>query len=206
VALNQDRSPEEYRELLGSIVEECTRLGNLVGQLLLLAESDAGRLQRADAPVRLDALVLKAIDMFQGVADTRNVKLMAAATEEVWVSGDAGHLRQVVFNLIDNAIKFTPAGSVTVAVRQDEITRRALLTVQDTGTGIDPQHLPHVFERFYRGDRSRTRSERCGSGVGLSICEALVTAHGGTIRIESVVGQGTRVSVALPLLPARKEG
>jgi heavy metal sensor kinase len=200
VALKQDRSPDEYRELLESIVDECGRLGNLVQQLLLLAEVDAGRLERSNEPIRLDNIVRKAIDMFQGVAETQGVELKATKLEETWICGDAGHLRQVVLNLIDNALKFSKdGGNVSISVTADSTLQQAQLTVSDTGTGIDPKHLPYIFERFYRVERGAENSKRSGSGLGLSICKALVAAHGGSIRVESIPGDGTSVFVSLPL-------
>jgi two-component system, OmpR family, heavy metal sensor histidine kinase CusS len=197
VALNQERSSDEYKELLGSIVEESSRLGTLVQQLLMLAESDGGRLQRAEARVGLDLLAHKAVEMFRGVAESRGVNLEVHALLSVCVNGDAGQLRQVIFNLIDNAIKFTQRGFVHVDVRADA-EGNGLVVVTDTGIGIPSEHLPHVFDRFYRGDQSRTRLATGGSGLGLSICKALVTAHGGTISIKSEVGHGTEVRVLLP--------
>jgi two-component system heavy metal sensor histidine kinase CusS len=196
VALNQERTPEEYKELLGAIVEECGRLGSLVQQLLLLAESDAGRLAGARERVDLGGLARKAVEMFRGVAESRGVDLRAEAPEPVWVCGDPGQLRQVVFNLIDNAVKFTTAGGVTVAIRGGQAGVE--LEVTDTGVGIPPENLPYVFDRFFRGDQSRTRLATGGSGLGLSICQALVASHGGHIVVTSEEGRGTRVRVTLP--------
>jgi two-component system, OmpR family, heavy metal sensor histidine kinase CusS len=197
VALNHERSSDEYKELLGSIVEEISRLGTLVNQLLMLAESDAGRLDRSHERVELDQLVLKAVDMFQGVAEARGIRLEAHVPGPVPVTGNAGYLRQVVQNLIDNAIKFTPSGVVRVEARLDS-DDHGLLVVTDTGVGISAENLPFVFDRFYRGDQSRTRLATGGCGLGLSICKALVTAHGGTISIKSDLGHGTEVRVRFP--------
>ncbi len=206
VALHQDRSVDEYKDLLGSIVEECTRLGTLVQQLLLLAESDAGRLERATGQVALDHLARRAIDMFLGVAESRGIRLELAAPREVMVLGDPGYLQQVIFNLIDNALKFTSIGFVRVEVRADD-QKNGLLIVTDSGIGIPAKNLPYVFDRFYRGDHARTRLATGGSGLGLSICKALVTASGGTISVTSEVGRGTEVRVALPLVaaPSKRE-
>jgi two-component system heavy metal sensor histidine kinase CusS len=197
VALHQDRSVDEYKDLLGSIVEECTRLGTLVQQLLLLAESDAGRLEKASGQVPLDQLARRAADMFLGVAESRGIRLELVAPREVLVLADADYLKQVIFNLIDNALKFTAAGFVRVEVRVDD-QKNGLLIVTDSGIGIPAKNLPYVFDRFYRGDHARTRLETGGSGLGLSICKALVTASGGTISVTSEVGRGTEVRVTLP--------
>jgi heavy metal sensor kinase len=200
VALNARRSTEEYQELLAEIVDECSRLGVLVNQLLLLAESDVGRLKGEREPVRLDQIVATSIDMFRGAAEEREVDLSAASLQPMTVLGDAGRLRQVVNNLIDNSLKFTPAGGrIRVALLASPDAERIMLRVSDTGQGIAPEDLPHVFDRFYRGDKSRHRDDRtCGNGLGLSICQSIVAAHEGEIRVESTVGQGSTFEVALP--------
>lgn len=196
VALNRERSPDEYREYLGSVIEECERLGTLVQHLLLLAESDANRLERQQTPVELQPIIQRSVDMFEGVAESRGVTLLAELTP-VTVHGDAGYLRQVVMNLLDNAIKFSPGGQVRIALTRTD--HEAIITVADTGKGIAADDLPKVFERFYRTEKARTRGQGGGSGLGLSICQALVAAHGGHIGITSRYGQGTVVQVNLPL-------
>jgi signal transduction histidine kinase len=112
------------------------------------------------------------------------------------VRGDGARLRQVVYNLLDNAIKYTPAGG-TVEVHVAAGPRGAVLTVRDTGIGIPPEHLPHVFERFYRVDRARSRADG-GTGLGLSIARTIVQAHGGEIELGSTPGEGTVCTVTLP--------
>jgi heavy metal sensor kinase len=200
VALEQDRRPEEYRDLLGSLAEQCDGLTTLVNQLLLLAEGDAGRLRPGGKLVRLDAVVGKSVEMFRGVAEYRGITLEGRAGQEMMVAGDGGHLRQVVNNLIDNALKYTPSGGrVTVNCQFDASAGRACLEVRDTGTGIAADDLPHVFDRFYRADKSRSRSPGPGgNGLGLSICQAIVSSYGGQLRIASSTGAGTCVTVMLP--------
>ncbi len=204
VALDHDRSPEEYRELLADVVEECTGLGKLVNQLLLLAEGDAGLLQAGGGSARLDRLAARSVEMFQGIAEQRGVELRADELAPAAVRGNEAHLRQVMHNLIDNALKFTPAGGrvlVTVSARPG--TGQAVLRVRDTGVGVAPEDLPHVFERFYRADKARSREQPTGgSGLGLSICQAIVTAYGGHLGVESKLGHGTAVTAVLPLAPA----
>jgi heavy metal sensor kinase len=198
VALGHDRSPEEYRELLADVVEESAALGKLVNQLLLLAEGDAGLLQARAGSARLDRLAARSVEMFQGIAEQRGVALSAKALAPAAVRGDEAHLRQVIQNLIDNALKFTPAGghvSVEVAARGG----RAVLRVRDSGSGIAAEDLPHVFDRFYRADKARSRELPGGTGLGLSICHAIVTAYGGHLGVESKPGEGTTVTAVLPL-------
>jgi signal transduction histidine kinase len=198
VALTHDRTPEEYRECLADIIEGCEGLGVLVNQLLLLAEGEAS-LVGAMGAVRLDQLAARAVDMFGGTAEVRGVKLRTGSVAPTTARGNETHLRQVVNNLIDNAIKFTPAGgTVEVEVRPASGDRPAVLRVRDTGVGISAEDLPHVFERFYRADKSRTRGQWGGYGLGLSICQAIVSAHGGEIQLTSRPGQGTTVTVLLP--------
>jgi heavy metal sensor kinase len=203
VALNSDRSIDEYKDLLSDIVDECSSLGSLVNQLLLLAESDAGSMQIDSKSVALDGLTRHSVDMFRGAAEERGVELRFGRLDALPVRGDAQRLQQVVNNLIDNAVKFTPAdGTVTVDLVHDRARQKAIVSVRDTGMGISPLDLPHVFERFYRGDKSRQReSEIGGTGLGLSICQSIVHAHGGKIEIQSAPGQGATAIVTLPAAP-----
>ena len=199
VVLNTDRSVEEYKELLGELLDECGGLRVLVNQLLILAESDAGRLQLATEPVEFDGVVRKAYDMFLGVAEAADVSLRLTTADHVRVAGDAGRLRQVVNNLVDNAIKFTRAGGVVeIALVHQPDEQNVVFTVRDTGSGIPPADLPHIFDRFFRGDKARQRDRRSrGTGLGLAICKSIVVAHHGQIEVESEVDQGTKFTVTL---------
>ncbi len=197
VALDRLRTPDEYAALLVDVVDETTRLGNLVNRLLLLAEGDAGRLEVGDQSVRLDRIVRESVDMFSAVAESVEVEVKITRLEPALVPGDDFYLRQVVRNLLDNAIKFTPPqGRVIVSLRSDEEKRQAILVVRDTGIGIPPEELPRVFERFYRVDKSRQR--RSGTGLCLAICHAIVNALGGAITVASVLGKGSTFTVTLP--------
>jgi signal transduction histidine kinase len=198
--LNTDRSIEEYKELLGELLDECGGLRVLVNQLLILAESDAGRLHLATEPVELDGVVRKAYDMFLGVAEAADVSLKIAALDRARVAGDAGRLRQVVNNLVDNAIKFTRGGGIVeIKLVNHPAEGSVHFSVRDSGTGISPADLPHIFDRFYRGDKARQRDRPSrGTGLGLAICKSIIAAHNGRIEVESVVDQGTTFTVILP--------
>jgi heavy metal sensor kinase len=204
VALNQDRSVEDYKELLGVVVEEAARLGTLVQQLMLLAESDANRLEHRQEPVSLDRLANRCVNMFEGVAEARDISLITDISPAT-VRGDADHLRQVILNLLDNAMKFTPPKGI-IRLRVWRSRGDVIIEVADTGIGIPREHQPLVFERFYRGDKSRLRQQTGGSGLGLSICQAIIGAHGGRIHLASDPGEGTSVWVHLPEIDPTSAG
>jgi heavy metal sensor kinase len=200
VALNSDRGVEEYKDVLAEILDECGRLRMLVNQLLLLAESDAGQLVVATEPVELDVVVRKACDMFQGVAEAAELDLRLVGLGHARVAGDAGRLRQVVNNLIDNAIKFSRAGGkVEVRLARHAADSTVRLSVRDTGSGIPAADLPHIFDRFYRGNQTRQHERPTrGTGLGLAICRSIVEAHSGRLEVTSVIDQGTTMTVTLP--------
>lgn len=200
IALNTDRTTEEYKDLLSVLLEVCSQMRVLVNQLLLLADSDAGRLRVDPHPIRLDQLVARSIEMFRAVADTKGVELFASRLESATIDGHSTQLWQVINNLLDNAIKFTPPGGrVAVALIYKRDSRRFILEVADNGVGIAAQDLPHIFDRFYQGDKARNRDTLSrGSGLGLSICQAVVISHGGKIEVVSSRTQGTTVIVTFP--------
>ena len=202
VALNSGRLSREDEEPLAVVIDQCQNLEHLVNQLLLIAETETERLKVHGETVPLDRLLATAADMFAAVAELKEVTLCVPRPPSAPVQGNRQHLRQVVNNLLDNALKFTPAGgSVTAVLSIDAETGTATLTVADTGEGIPPADVPHVFERFFRGDRARLREGGTrGTGLGLSICQAVVTAHGGTICVESELGRGTLFTVTLPIV------
>lgn len=200
VSLNSDRSPEQYKELICDILDECSDLRILVNQLLLLAESDAGLLHFETEPFDLRSLVERALDMFQGVAETRNIKFTLHCPQPVLIQGDSGRLRQVINNLIDNALKFSPDGTqVAIALDIDSESKQAILSISDQGRGIEAADKPHLFERFYRGDKARQRDQQTrGTGLGLSICQAIVQAHRGTIDVANNPTTGCTFTMRLP--------
>jgi heavy metal sensor kinase len=204
VALRQHAMPLDQQRLLGSILEECQRLTRLTDQLLTLSREDAGVVQRPDQPLDLAALVRDAAEVMRPLAEETGLLLRVKAAGPLVLRGDATRLRQVVYNLIDNAIKYTPAtGEVEVCALERD--GNAIVTVRDTGVGIASEHLPHVFDRFYRVDKARSR-EQGGTGLGLSIARSVITAHGGTIELQSTPGQGTMATVTLPQHNERRNG
>ena len=195
VALQRPREPADYVVALEGIAGEARRLGNIVGDLLTLARADAGEWPRARVRFFLDDVVLDAATAARTLAAVKGVRVDVDALEEAPVVGDAALMRQLVMILLDNAVKFTPGGGdVRVAVeRRDDV---AALVVEDSGPGIPADVLPHVFERFFRGDEARTRTR--GAGLGLSIARWIATSHGGELTIASP-GRGTRATLVLPI-------
>ena len=200
VTLEKPRTGTEYEELLFQINDECRHLAQVVNQLLQLTQSEANAADTRREQVSLDELVRKAVEMFEPVAEERHVILRATVTE-IQVAGNPREIRQLLTNLIDNAIKFTRAGgSVNVSLRRGDDHRCACLTVRDTGIGIPPEAVDRVFDRFFQVDKSRHRGvETRGNGLGLAICQAIVHAHQGTITVESTVDVGTTFTVMLPM-------
>jgi heavy metal sensor kinase len=185
-------------ESMDSIESEVDRLSRLVGDLLLLAQAESGKLPLAKNLVELDSLVLEVMNQMR-VLTKDKIKLSLGEFDQVLVCGDEDRLKQVLVNLIGNAIQYTPAGG-DVIVGVSKVENRARITVTDTGPGIPPEDLPHIFERFYRGEKSRTRSrEGKGFGLGLSIAYWIVRNHGGVIEVSSKEKAGTTFCVWLPL-------
>ncbi len=196
VVLRASRDPEQYRRVLEEMLEEIERLTRLVEQLLFLCRGDAGLVPSSGRPVRLGALIEEVAEHMRAVAEARGLALTVTGAAPCPVRGDEDQLRRLLFNLLDNAIKYTPSGG-TIAVRVTCPDGRTQVEVADTGIGIAPEHLEHLFERFYRVDPARGR-ESDGTGLGLAICRSIAEAHGGTIAVESAVGRGTRVTLTLP--------
>jgi heavy metal sensor kinase len=197
IALDKNLGPAEHRDLLGGILEECERLTRLIEQLLALAREDAGPGATAIQALDLSSLVRHVVEDMRPLAEARGLALVVAVDSALRICGNELRLRQVCYNLLDNAIKYTPAGG-TIAIRVERKDQAAIITIQDTGIGIPQEHLPFVFDRFYRVDKARSRSEG-GTGLGLSIAQSILAAHSGRIELASTPGQGSTCTVALPL-------
>ncbi len=196
VTLRAPRTAQEYRQALEAAADEANRLTRLADQLLFLSRQAAGMMQIDREEMRLDALVKDVAEQFASRTDEAGVALTVEPLEPWTVRGDDIRLSQVFYNVLENAIKYTPRGG-RVTVRGRAVDHRVEIEVEDTGLGIPPEHLPHVFKRFYRVEQSRS-AERGGSGLGLAIAQSAIEAHGGTISIKSTPGRGTVVSLSLP--------
>lgn len=190
-------------ESIASVEAEVDRLTRLVGDLLLLAQAESGRLPMDMRPVELDTILLEVFQQMHTLAAGK-VQLRISEIDQVQITGDRDRLKQVLVNLISNAIQYTPAGGLVSASLQ-KTEQQAQIIVSDSGPGIPAQDLPHIFERFYRGERSRKRSpgaQSSGFGLGLSIAYWIVRNHGGSIQVSSQPGQGTTFCIWLPMQPA----
>ena len=198
VALRAARSPEEYRRVLHSGLEEVEHLIRLVEDLLLFSRS-AAALGPPPARVELEPLVLEALEAGARRAQGAGVTVRADALEPAAVLGDAGALRRALGNLVDNAVKYTPAGGkVELSLLAGE--GRARIVVRDTGIGLDPADAARIFDPFVRLDAARSR-DAGGAGLGLALVRAIVDAHGGAIAVDSTPGAGSRFTISLPLAP-----
>ena len=189
--------PPEVRETIGSALEETERLSKIVQGLLAVSRLDAGEADMERVRLDLAELAAATSEQMRLMAEDKSILLTCDAPGKVMVDGDRARLKQVIVNLLDNAISYTaPGGKVQLRIRAT--AHRAVLEVEDNGTGISQDALPHIFERFYRADKARSR-QMGGTGLGLSIVQAICLAHGGEVRVESTEGQGSLFSVSLPL-------
>jgi heavy metal sensor kinase len=196
VALRQPRSSETYCRALQDQLLEIDRMTRLADQLLLLCREDSGLQPVVNVRVRLDLLISDLCEQLQVVADARGVSLQFRGLSPAIITGDADRLRRLFFNLLDNALKYTPPpGEVAVWGRMTG--ERIEIVIEDSGIGIAAEHLPHLFDRFYRVDPARSRTTE-GTGLGLAICRSIAEAYRGEISIDSEPGRGTRVTVFLP--------
>jgi heavy metal sensor kinase len=190
------QSKAEWRERLGSALEEVDRLARIVEGLFAISRLDAGEAAAERVKFDLAQLAAATADQMGLLAEDKKIGLTCAGSAGVWVEGDRARLKQVVVNLLDNAIKYTPeGGAVALEVRADN--GKAILDVADNGIGIAPDLLPRVFERFFRVDKARSR-EQGGAGLGLSIVKSICAAHQGRVEVRSEPGGGSRFRVELP--------
>ncbi|RIK46218.1 MAG: hypothetical protein DCC58_03980 [Chloroflexi bacterium] len=198
--MDESKRVAEVRKELENIVAEVDRTDRLVDDLLTLARADAQQLHLVLRDVAVLPLVSAATEALRPLYIAKGVQLTAATEPACAVHADGERVEQVLRNLLENALRHTPSGGrVEVGVRCTE--RLVEIEVRDTGSGIAPEHLPRVFERFYRADHARSRADG-GVGLGLAIAQALVNAQRGSIRVHSRLGQGTSVIISLPAAPA----
>lgn len=200
VALLRERTPEEYEEILVSNLEEVERIHKMVEDLVTLARADYGELGLNIRGVSLGSLLAEVRESFAEAARRKEQVLEAFIEGDIHIQGDAARIRQLLHNLVDNAVHYTPSGGrIELTLVADRERDEVQIRIRDTGVGISSQDLPHIFEPFYRGTPSR-RTRHDGYGLGLSICDHIVRAHGGRISVESRQGpgSGTTFTVHVP--------
>jgi heavy metal sensor kinase len=202
-AIASRRSSKEYQQALSIIHSENDYMTSLVNDLLTLARMDAGQSVLEISPLDLSDLAVETLERLSPLAARNGVRLEAGSLPETRVAGDRQHLLQMLTNLVENAIKYSNGENKRVSVETGANDGSAWVRVSDNGLGIAPEHIPHLFDRFYRVDKARTREDGSdpeigspgGSGLGLSIVQWIARAHGGEISVESVPGQGTTFEV-----------
>jgi len=190
----QDNIDDDMRESLQKMLDRSIGLNQIIDDLLLLAHSDSGKFELSRTPVKLDLLVNDIADDARTLIGDKPITVFIEKNDPVVFLGDEQLLRRLLLNLTSNAIKYTERGNITFSLVKN---KKIIFSLSDTGIGIPAEHLPAVFDRFYRADTSRS-SGSGGSGLGLAICQWIVHAHGGDIHISSIVGTGTSVTVSLP--------
>ncbi len=204
VGLRKRRRPEEYRKIMNSNLEEVDHMTQIVDDLLFLSKADMGEVHLQKQRINLTQLVSEVHAQAKMIAMAKDITINISKDSNVTVIGDRLKLRELLLNLVDNGVKYTPTrGEMMISLERDD--GRIKLRVMDSGIGIAPKDQPHIFDRFFRVDKARSRKAG-GSGLGLSICKWIVQAHGGEISVESQVGKGSTFTVTLPVaLPDPKE-
>lgn len=198
VALQRERDSAAYIQTLARVEEEAQRLGAIVNDLLTLAHADAGEWPVAQDRLFLDDIALDAAEAAHVLARQRGVTVDVGTFEESPIIGDRALVRQLLMQILDNAVKFTPQGG-RVRVDVSATNGSSTVVVADTGIGIPAAQIPHVFDRFYRAENARESAP--GAGLGLSIARWIATAHGATVSLDSTPGTGTTVTLRFPRAP-----
>jgi len=193
-AVQTPDDPVAWREALGDCLEESERILTMLNTLMDITEAETGTLPLDKAQVNLAGLLEDILDLYRYVAEDKQITVTNDFPEELWVTADENRLRQALANLLDNALKYTPAGG-RVGVKAWEAGQQAFVTFQDSGVGIPPEDLPRIWERLYRGDQSRSLR---GLGLGLSLVKAIIQAHDGQVSVTSTLGVGATFEIKLP--------
>jgi heavy metal sensor kinase len=195
VTLTTSKSLGEYENMAGSTIEECDRLLDLINTMLLISKTEAGVEKPSLEEVDISVLICKACELFQPIAEDKDVELHYRLKEQTLLFGDTRMLQRMLSNIVDNAVKYTPPGGKVEVSLTESQSGAVIVSVSDTGVGISEADLLHIFERFYRCDRSRSQP---GTGLGLSLARAIARAHGGDITVASTENQGSTFTITLP--------
>ncbi len=195
VSLTTGSSLKEYEGMAGNTIEECDRLLDMINTMLIISKTEAGLGQFASKEMDVARVVRDACELFLPMAENEGLSLVCDAPQRLFINGDIRMIQRMISNLLDNAVKYTPAGGkINIAGRSDG--RQSIqITIKDTGIGLSAADMPHIFERFFRCDPSRSQT---GTGLGLSFARAIARAHGGDITVTSVLNKGSTFTVVLP--------
>ncbi len=185
---------DDFKAMAGNTVEECDRLLSMVNSMLDISEAEAGVSKMEIEDIDLSQVVRQACDIFLPIAEEKELSLAIQAPHACNIRGDLKKIQRLISNLLDNALKYTPTGG-TISIEVSAHEKERILTIEDNGIGIDENDLPYIFHRFYRCDNSRSQA---GCGLGLSLAQAIVTAHAGQLNVFSTPGAGSRFVVTLP--------
>ncbi len=195
VTLTTGKSMIEYEDMAASTVEECDHLLDMINTMLEISETEAGATKLKTERMDLAETVKNACDLFQPVAEDKNIDFICKVPEKLTYHGHIRMIQRMIANLLDNAVKYTLSGGRVVVSIYENRSRQITITVNDTGIGIAPAEIPHIFKRFYRCDQSRSNT---GSGLGLSLAKAIARAHHGNIHVTSSLDQGSTFTLVLP--------
>jgi signal transduction histidine kinase len=198
VSLTTESSLKDYEHMAGNTIEECDRLLDMINTMLVISKTEAGVGRFEHQKMDIARVVQDACDLFLPMAENEGLTLVCDTLDRLITNGDIRMVQRMISNLIDNAVKYTPAGGKidVTALADDRQTIR--ISIKDSGQGISKEDLPHIFERFYRCDPSRSQT---GTGLGLSFARAVARAHGGEITVTSVPHKGSTFTVTLPNTP-----
>jgi signal transduction histidine kinase len=198
-ALAADEPEEPLRTALANCVEESERILTMLNTLMDISEAETGAMRLELAEVNIHDLMRQVVELYEYVAEDKAITIVPTVPLDLTIMADRNRLLQILANLLDNAIKYTPTGGyVTITAAQNH--QHVHITVVDTGVGIPPEDLPKIWDRLYRGDTSRSQR---GLGLGLSVVKAIVYAHHGEVNVSSHPGRGARFSLTLPLITSR---
>jgi signal transduction histidine kinase len=196
-ALQSEKSAEQLKESFSDCAEELEQIVEMLNTLTDVSEAETGAMKLSPEHIKLSSLLVEVIEIYGHVAEDKNVEMEVSIPEDLILYADRVRIRQVMANLLDNAIKYTSEGRVKITARPD--AEQVVVSFEDTGEGIPPEDIPHIFDRLYRGDRSRSQR---GLGLGLSFVQAIISAHNGRVEVESDPGGGSVFRVFLPAAPS----
>jgi signal transduction histidine kinase len=194
MTLTSSNSVNEYEPMAADIIEECDRLLELINTMLDISEAEVGVSQFEMKRINISKVVREACDLFQPVAENKGINIIHEVPRHSFINGDIKRVQRMIANLLDNAVKYTPnSGRVRASI--EKYDERIIISVEENGIGISEKDLPHIFERFYRCDSSRSQP---GFGLGLSFAIAVARAHGGDIRVKSMKEKGSLFQIIMP--------